>query len=102
MYIYGMWPWKVPKSPWFWAEVAVKAWQDLATLVVLRILMRMPLFDFILQYNIIFLPLTGTASYSLYNFKFVVIEIISQLILELLPFEGFSASFDLTGLNPRK
>jgi hypothetical protein len=32
MYIYGMWPWKVPKWPWFWAEVAVKAWRDLATL----------------------------------------------------------------------
>jgi hypothetical protein len=29
---YGMWPWKVPKWPWFWAEVAVKAWRDLATL----------------------------------------------------------------------
>jgi hypothetical protein len=28
-----MWPWKVPKWPWFWAEVAVKAWQDLATLL---------------------------------------------------------------------
>jgi hypothetical protein len=23
--------WKVPKCPWFWAEVAVKAWRDLAT-----------------------------------------------------------------------
>jgi hypothetical protein len=32
MHIYGMWPWKVPKWPWFWAEVAVKAWRDLATL----------------------------------------------------------------------
>jgi hypothetical protein len=32
MYIYGMWPWKVPKWLWFWAEVAVKDWQDLATL----------------------------------------------------------------------
>jgi hypothetical protein len=32
MCIYGMWPWKVPKWPWFWAEVAVKAWRDLATL----------------------------------------------------------------------
>jgi hypothetical protein len=28
-----MWPWKVPKWPWFWSEVAVKAWRDLATLV---------------------------------------------------------------------
>jgi hypothetical protein len=34
MYIYGMWPWKVAKWPWFWAEVAVKAWRDLATLIV--------------------------------------------------------------------
>jgi hypothetical protein len=34
MHIYGMWPWKVPKWPWFWAEVAVKAWRDLATLKV--------------------------------------------------------------------
>jgi hypothetical protein len=33
MYIYGMWPWKVPKWPWFWAEVAVKACRDLATLI---------------------------------------------------------------------
>jgi hypothetical protein len=32
MSIYGMWPWKVPKWLWFWAEVAVKAWRDLATL----------------------------------------------------------------------
>jgi hypothetical protein len=32
MYIYGMWPWKVPKWPWFRDEVAVKAWPDLATL----------------------------------------------------------------------
>jgi hypothetical protein len=31
--IYMVWPWKVPKWPWFWAEVAVKAWRDLATLV---------------------------------------------------------------------
>jgi hypothetical protein len=28
-----MWPWKVSKWPWFWAEVAVKAWRDLATLI---------------------------------------------------------------------
>jgi hypothetical protein len=33
MCIYGMWPWNVAKWPWFWAEVAVKAWRDLATLV---------------------------------------------------------------------
>jgi hypothetical protein len=33
MCIYGMWLWKVPKWPWFWAEVAVKAWRNLATLV---------------------------------------------------------------------
>jgi hypothetical protein len=33
MYIYGMWPWKV-KWPWFWAGVAVKIWQHLATLTV--------------------------------------------------------------------
>jgi hypothetical protein len=32
MHIYGMWPWKVPKWPWFWAKVAVNAWRDLATL----------------------------------------------------------------------
>jgi hypothetical protein len=32
MCIYGMWPRKVSKWPWFWAEVAVKAWRDLATL----------------------------------------------------------------------
>jgi hypothetical protein len=32
MHIYCMWPWKVPKWPWFWAEVAVKAWRDMATL----------------------------------------------------------------------
>jgi hypothetical protein len=32
MCIYGMWPWEVPKWPWFWLEVAVKAWLDLATL----------------------------------------------------------------------
>jgi hypothetical protein len=32
MNIYGMWPWKVQKWLWFWAEVAVKAWRDLATL----------------------------------------------------------------------
>jgi hypothetical protein len=30
MHVYGMWPWKVPKWPWFWAEVAVKALRDLA------------------------------------------------------------------------
>jgi hypothetical protein len=35
MSIYGMWPWEVPKWPWFWPEVAVKAWQDLATLPML-------------------------------------------------------------------
>jgi hypothetical protein len=34
MCINGMWPWKVPKWPWFWAEVAVKAWRDLATLLL--------------------------------------------------------------------
>jgi hypothetical protein len=28
-----MWPWKVPKWPWFLAEVAVKPFRDLATLV---------------------------------------------------------------------
>jgi hypothetical protein len=33
--MYGMWPWKVPKWPWFLAEVAVMAWRDLATLVTL-------------------------------------------------------------------
>jgi hypothetical protein len=33
MDVYGMWPWKVPKWPWFGAEVAVKAWRDLATLI---------------------------------------------------------------------
>jgi hypothetical protein len=33
MYIYGMWPWKVLKWSSFWAEVAVKAWRGLATLV---------------------------------------------------------------------
>jgi hypothetical protein len=33
MCIYGMWQGKVPKWPWFWAEVAVKARRDLATLV---------------------------------------------------------------------
>jgi hypothetical protein len=38
MCIYGMWPWKVPKWPWFWAEVAVKAWRDLATLPFVRTL----------------------------------------------------------------
>jgi hypothetical protein len=27
-----MWPWKVAKWPWVWAEVAVKAWRDLTTL----------------------------------------------------------------------
>jgi hypothetical protein len=32
MYIYGMWPWKVPKWSWIWAEVAAKVWWDLATL----------------------------------------------------------------------
>jgi hypothetical protein len=32
MNIYGMWTWKGPKWPWFWAEVAVKVWRDLATL----------------------------------------------------------------------
>jgi hypothetical protein len=36
MYIFGMWPWKVPKWPWFWAEVAVKVWPDLATLKVIH------------------------------------------------------------------
>jgi hypothetical protein len=34
MCIYGMWPWEVPKWPWFWPEVAVEAWRDLATLKV--------------------------------------------------------------------
>jgi hypothetical protein len=33
MYIYGMWPWKVPKWLWFSAEAAVNAWRDLATLI---------------------------------------------------------------------
>jgi hypothetical protein len=37
MCIYGMWPWKVPKWPWFWAEVAVKAWQDLSPVFKSRI-----------------------------------------------------------------
>jgi hypothetical protein len=32
MNIYVMWPWKMPKWPWFWAEVAVKTGRDLATL----------------------------------------------------------------------
>jgi hypothetical protein len=32
MCIYGTWPWEVPKWPWFWHEVAVKAFRDLATL----------------------------------------------------------------------
>jgi hypothetical protein len=32
MCIYGMWPWEVSKWPWFWPEVAVKTWPDLATL----------------------------------------------------------------------
>jgi hypothetical protein len=32
-----MWLWKVSKWPWFWAEVAVKAWWDLATLKFCRI-----------------------------------------------------------------
>jgi hypothetical protein len=32
MFIYGVWPWKVSKWPWFWAEVAVKSWRNLATL----------------------------------------------------------------------
>jgi hypothetical protein len=32
MHIYGMWAWKVPKWPWFWAEVAVNALRDLAML----------------------------------------------------------------------
>jgi hypothetical protein len=32
MYIYSIWPWKVPKWPWFWAKVVVKAWRDLAKL----------------------------------------------------------------------
>jgi hypothetical protein len=35
MCIYGMWPWKVPKWPWFWAEVAVNSWRDLATLLAI-------------------------------------------------------------------
>jgi hypothetical protein len=34
MCIYGMWPWEVSKWPWFWPEVAVKAWRDLATLIL--------------------------------------------------------------------
>jgi hypothetical protein len=29
---YSEWPWKVPKWPSFWVEVAVKACRDLATL----------------------------------------------------------------------
>jgi hypothetical protein len=29
----GMWPWKVPKWPWFLTEVAVKPFWDLATLI---------------------------------------------------------------------
>jgi hypothetical protein len=29
-----MWPWKVPKWPWFSAEVAVNPWRDLATLKI--------------------------------------------------------------------
>jgi hypothetical protein len=29
----GMWPWKVPKWPWFLAKVAVKPFRDLSTLV---------------------------------------------------------------------
>jgi hypothetical protein len=33
VHISGMWPWKAPKWPWFWAELAVKAWRDLATLI---------------------------------------------------------------------
>jgi hypothetical protein len=34
MYIYSIvCPWKVPKWPWFWAEMAVKARRDLATLI---------------------------------------------------------------------
>jgi hypothetical protein len=37
MCIYGMWPWKVAKWPWFWAEVAVKAWRDLATLILQKL-----------------------------------------------------------------
>jgi hypothetical protein len=37
MHIYGVWPWEVPKWPWFWAEVAVNAWRDLATLLALPI-----------------------------------------------------------------
>jgi hypothetical protein len=36
MYIYGMGPWKVLKWVWFWAEVAVKAWRNLATLLLMR------------------------------------------------------------------
>jgi hypothetical protein len=32
-----MWPWKVAKWPWFWAEVAVKAWRDLATLILQKL-----------------------------------------------------------------
>jgi hypothetical protein len=34
MYIYDMWLWKVPKWLWFWSEVAVKAWRELATLTL--------------------------------------------------------------------
>jgi hypothetical protein len=30
---YRMWPWKVPKWPWFSAEVAVNPWRDLVTLI---------------------------------------------------------------------
>jgi hypothetical protein len=43
MYIYDIWlymiycMWKVPKWPWFWAQVAVKAWQDLATLEIITV-----------------------------------------------------------------
>jgi hypothetical protein len=33
MYFYSLWPWKGQKWPWFWTEVAVKAWRDLATLL---------------------------------------------------------------------
>jgi hypothetical protein len=29
MYIYCKWSQKVLKGPWFWAEVAVKAWPNL-------------------------------------------------------------------------
>jgi hypothetical protein len=31
--MFGMWPWKVSKWPWFLAEVAVQPFQDLATLI---------------------------------------------------------------------